>query len=164
MANRVDIDNEMSSTAQIELHGTHEFKVDAKGRLTLPSKFRKVLPSDLVITLDPSNQYLMAFPPAEFSKWAKQFVEDATGEFKTNNTKQINLRRRIMARANDVDVDNAGRITLKENLRNKVGIDRQVVVVGNDTYFEIWAAEKFDSCDDLLIGDDEFGTLEDFMN
>ena len=44
-----------------------------------------------------------------------------------------------------VEVDASGRITLKGNLRESVGIDHEVVLVGNTGYFEIWADEKYDS-------------------
>lgn len=164
MANEKDIVESPKSTAQIELHGTHEFKVDSKGRLTLPAKFRKVLPPDLVVTLDPLNEYLMAFTPAGFSEWAKKFVEDATGEFMTNNKKQLDLRRRIMSRADDVEVDSAGRITLKANMRKAAGIEKNVVVIGNDNYFEIWAEERLEQSENLDIDGAFSESLAEFMN
>ncbi|MEI2997711.1 MAG: division/cell wall cluster transcriptional repressor MraZ [Senegalimassilia faecalis] len=67
------------------------------------------------------------------------------------------MRRKLKGRANNVSVDNAGRIGITAELRGAVGIDKDVVVLGNTGYFEIWDAKRFDEQDDdidlsLLFG------------
>ncbi len=50
-----------------ELLGEYRHKMDAKGRMSLPSSFRKVLSQDLRITPDPENQCLYVFEVDDYS-------------------------------------------------------------------------------------------------
>ena len=50
--------------------------------------------------------------------------------------------------SNNDSVDNAGRIGIPAELRQKAGIDKDVVALGNTGYFEIWDAKRFDEQDD----------------
>ena len=45
----------------IDMNGSYRHKVDAKGRMSLPAAFRKVLSEDLVVTLSPDDECLYAF-------------------------------------------------------------------------------------------------------
>ena len=51
----------------VDLNGSFRFKVDAKGRVSLPSQFRKVLANELVVTLDPHDEFLMVFEQTDFN-------------------------------------------------------------------------------------------------
>jgi MraZ protein len=48
----------------------------------------------------------------------------------------------LKGQAYDVQTDSAGRILLPAELREKAGIDKEVVIVGNTGYFEVWSAER----------------------
>ena len=50
----------------IDMNGSYRHKVDAKGRMSLPAAFRKVLSEDLVVTLSPDDECLYAFEPQAF--------------------------------------------------------------------------------------------------
>lgn len=128
----------------IDLNGEFRFKADSKGRISLPSKFRKVLPSDLVVTPDPDGKYLMVFTNPDFNTWVRSLIEDAFGEFKSTDRKQLGLRRQLKARADDVQIDSAGRIMIPADQREMAGIDKDVVIVGNTGYFEMWDAKRYD--------------------
>ena len=81
-------------------------------------------------------------------------LEENFGSYKASETKQVNLRRALKSRARDVEVDASGRIMLSAELREAVGIDKDVVLIGNTGYFEIWDAkryEQFDSEIDLSV-------------
>ncbi len=60
----------------------------------------------------------------------------------------MKLRRKLKARANDVSVDTAGRIMLTPEARDTVDIDKDVVIVGNTGYFEIWDAKRYEQDDE----------------
>ncbi len=128
----------------VDLNGEFCFKADAKGRVSLPAKFRKALPSDLVVTPDPDDLYLMVFTNSDFNQWVRSLIEDAFGEFKATDRKQLGLRRQLKARADDVQVDSAGRIMIPADQRKKAGIDKDVVIVGNTGYFEVWDAKRYE--------------------
>ena len=140
-----NIETEPKSNAQIDLFGEFRFKVDAKGRVALPSKFRKALSKDLIVSRNVDDECLYVFTSDSFNAWVNQLFEDKFGGYNASSRAHVALRRKLKSRAEMVEVDASGRITLKGNLRDCVGIDREVVLVGNTGYFEIWAAEKYDS-------------------
>ena len=136
---------EPKSTAQIDLFGEFRFKVDAKGRVALPSKFRKALSKDLIVSRNVDDECLYVFTSDTFNSWVNQLFEDKFGGFNATSRAHVALRRKLKSRAEMVEPDSSGRITLKSSLRESVGIEKEVVLVGNTGYFEIWAAEKYDS-------------------
>ena len=133
------------STAQIDLFGEFRFKVDAKGRVALPSKFRKALSKDLIVSRNVDDECLYVFTSDTFNSWVNQLFEDKFGGFNATSRAHVSLRRKLKSRAEMVEPDSSGRITLKSAQRESVGIEKEVVLVGNTGYFEIWAAEKYDS-------------------
>ena len=92
-----------------DLVGEYRHKLDAKGRITLPSAFRKVLSTDLKVAISPQDdECLYVFEPDGFSAW----VDSLFGEegYNPNNRKHVMFRRVLNARAKDVQIDAAGRI------------------------------------------------------
>ena len=67
----------------------------------------------------------------------------------------VALHRKLKGRARDVEVDASGRIMLTAELREAAGIDKDVVVVGNTGYFEVWDAKRYEAQDD----DTDLGVL-----
>jgi MraZ protein len=147
MPKAVNIEKSPKSTAQIDLFGEFRFKIDAKGRVALPSKFRKVLTEqkDLIVSPDIESRCLYAFTTDSFNEWIDKLFEDKFDGFDSSNRRHIELRLKLKARAEHVDVDSSGRITLKSKLRESVNINKEVVLVGNTGHFEIWAVEGYDS-------------------
>lgn len=129
----------------IDLNGEFRFKADAKGRVSLPSKFRKVLPSDLVVTPDPDGEYLMVFTNSGFNAWVSELIEDVFGKFKSNDRQQLKARRQLKARADSVQIDTAGRIMVPADQLETAGIEKDVVIVGNTGYFELWDAKRYEA-------------------
>ena len=136
--------------ATIDLNGEYRFKTDAKGRMSLPAKFRKVLSSELVVTLDPQDECIRVFEPDAFNEWVVDLFEDRFGGFNSSDKMHVALRRKLKARAFDVQVDAAGRIMLPAEQRSAVGIDRDVVIVGNTGYFEVWDAKRYVAADEQV--------------
>lgn len=138
-----------------ELVGEHHHKLDAKGRVSLPSDFRKVLPKNLKVTLSPKKECLYVFEPEAFSAWVNSFFEKQGG-YNPTSTKHVNLRRALNARARDVEVDNSGRIGLSADLRREVGLDKDVVLNGNADHLEIWDAQRWSDFMDSIDFSDLF--------
>ncbi|MBQ9067837.1 MAG: division/cell wall cluster transcriptional repressor MraZ [Eggerthellaceae bacterium] len=128
---------------RIDLNGEFRFKVDAKGRMSLPSKFRKSLAEDLVVTPDLDSEHLMVFEERDFNDWVESLFVDRYGGFHPSNAKHLNMRRALKARSFNVEVDSAGRILLPADQRALAHIDRDVVIVGNTGYFEVWDAKRY---------------------
>ena len=133
----------------VDLFGEYRHKVDAKGRLSLPAKFRKELSDDLVVTRDPFDECLYVFEPEGHNEWVASFFE-GEGGFDQRNRQHISRRRELKRRAIDTEVDGSGRINIPANQRQAVGIDKEVVIIGNTGYFEIWDAKRWESqCDEV---------------
>lgn len=126
------------------LHGKYRFKVDDKGRVSLPAKFRKVLSKELVVTLNPRSECLWVFEPDGFDQWIDKLFEDRFGGFDTSNMQHMDFRSALKARSEDASIDASGRIMLPAEMRGTVDIDKDVVIVGNKGYFEVWDAKRYD--------------------
>lgn len=127
-----------------DLMGEYRHKLDAKGRLSLPSKLRADLSETLVVMVNPKDECLYAFTSQQdFDTWMESVFEK-DGGYNASNSKHINIRRVLKSRATNVDIDGANRINLKADQREAVQIDKDVVLVGNTGYFEIWDAKRWD--------------------
>ena len=128
----------------INLNGLYTHNVDAKGRLSLPAKFRAKLPEELVAMVDISGECLYVFDEEGFDGYVEQIFA-LKGGYNPMKREHIELRRQISERATDVSVDAAGRINIPANLREAVGITKEVCLIGNTGYFEIWDAKRRDA-------------------
>lgn len=128
----------------VVLNGEYRFKVDAKGRVSLPAKFRKVLSTQLVVARELENECLYVFESPDFEEWINQLFISRFGKFEPSKKEHQRLLRKLKSLAMDVDVDKTGRIMLPAEAREKVGIDKDVVILGNTGRFEIWDAKRYD--------------------
>ena len=114
--------------------GTYEPKLDEKGRLILPAKYRDELSRGLVLTRG-QERCLYAFPMDEF----KALHEQLRSAPVTNKQSRDYLRV-FLSGANDEVPDKQGRVTIPAALRTYAGLDRDVTVIGAGTRVEIWNA------------------------
>lgn len=125
-----------------ELLGEFSRKLDAKGRLSLPAEFRKALSENLKMTLSLDDSCLYIFETEDFNHWVESLFE-AQGGFNVGNSRMVAQQRKLNSRASNCEVDNAGRISLSASLREKVGFDKDVVIVGNGDHIEIWDEKRW---------------------
>ena len=121
--------------------GRYEHSIDAKGRLTVPAKFRGDLASGTVVTKG-IDRCLFLFPTAEFETLAARIRE-----LPITQEEAREFRRQMFADAGADIPDKQGRIIVPPYLREYAGIDNQVIVIGLDTYIEIWPAEAWKNRD-----------------
>lgn len=119
--------------------GTHTPRLDEKGRLILPAKFRDALTSGLVITKG-QERCLVVWPTAEFTEYAQKLRTAAP----TNSNVRA-YTRVFFSSAYDEQPDKQGRVTLPTSLREYAGLDRDCVVVGADTRIEIWDTQAWET-------------------
>ena len=145
------------------LTGSKQFNLDAKGRLTLPATYRKEF--DEQVILIPLQDALYGFTPDGFGQWVQSFFEKDGKKFEPSNRRQVALRRKLTSSAVTVDIDSAGRIALGRvdaAKREKLGLEREVTVVGVVDHFEVWNTERWtvmnealdDDLDALMYGED----------
>jgi len=114
--------------------GTHSPRLDDKGRLFLPAKFRDELAEGLVITKG-QERCLFVFPVAEFGRIAEQ-LRAAPVTHKGARA----YGRVFFASASDEVPDKQGRITIPQHLREYAGLSKDCVVIGASSRVEIWDA------------------------
>lgn len=131
--------------------GTHTPKVDDKGRVILPAKFRPGLTEGVVLTKG-QDRSLVLWPIAEFEAAAARVREASQ-----SNASVRAYSRVLFSSAFDQVPDKQGRITVPTSLREYAGLDRECVVVGNHNTVEIWDEQAWQ--DYLTTQDDQFATL-----
>ena len=124
--------------------GEFEYKVDAKGRVPIPPKYRRLLRDEVVLTQG-IEKCITAYPVSEWKKLAATLTTSSITPSKVRK-----LNRAIFATAFTILIDRQGRVALASPLRQHAEIEDDVVVAGANTYFEIWnkanwEAEKAES-------------------
>ena len=133
--------------------GTYSPRLDEKGRLFLPAKFRDELAEGLVITKG-QERCLYVFSLAEFGRITER-LRDAPLTAKAAR----DYSRVFFASAHDEVPDKQGRVTVPPPLRDYAGLTRDCAVIGANTRVEIWDAGAWG--DYLGRQEEEFSTLSE---
>ena len=112
--------------------GEYEYKVDNKGRLPLPPKFRQELMGELVLT-NGLEKCIVLYPVEEWHK-----VSDALSAKALPSSKFRTMNRAMFGTAFSLTLDGQGRIALPPTLRNRAEITDRAYVVGANNYIEVW--------------------------
>lgn len=110
--------------------GTHNPKLDDKGRLFLPAKFREEMKEGLVITRG-QDRSLEIRTAVAFDEFAARIRE-------TTDVRKRAYNRMLFALAHETVPDKQGRIGLTPELREYAGLERESVVIGVRTKLEVW--------------------------
>ncbi len=119
--------------------GTHTPRLDEKGRLFLPAKFREELSEGLVVTRG-QERCLYVWPSAEFRSFTEQLRKAPV-----TNKRARNFMRMLFAGASAEVVDRQGRVTLPPMLRDYASLRRECVVIGAFNRVEIWDADSWNA-------------------
>ena len=129
--------------------GAVQLNLDSKGRLAIPAKYRDVLLSEcagnLVLTADVDG-CLLVYPQPEW-----QPIRDKLLKLSALNPKIRALQRLLVGNAEDVLMDNAGRVLISPNLRNYAVLDKRVMLVGQGNKFELWDEAKWQAQQDASL-------------
>jgi MraZ protein len=118
--------------------GRFSHNLDAKGRLAIPAKFRGKLADGLVVTRG-LDRCLSVYPMAAWDKLSGQISDLSKVDLDIRQ-----FQRMVFAEAMDEELDSQGRIVVPPELRRYAGIDREAVVVGMNTYIEIWDPARWE--------------------
>ncbi|MBV7296230.1 division/cell wall cluster transcriptional repressor MraZ [Corynebacterium sp. TAE3-ERU12] len=119
--------------------GTYTPKLDDKGRLTLPAKFREDLAGGLMVTKGQDHS-LAVYPKGEFIELAQR----ATKASRTNPRARAFIRN-LAASTDEQRPDASGRITLSADHREYARLTKQCVVIGSIDFLEIWDEESWNA-------------------
>jgi MraZ protein len=119
--------------------GEYEYKVDNKGRLPLPPKFRQELRGELVLTKG-LEKCIVIYPADEWHK-----VADTLSSKAVPSSKIRTMNRAMFGTAFSLALDGQGRVALPSLLRNGAAIGDTAIVVGANNCIEIWNPTFWDS-------------------
>jgi len=113
------------------LRGTYEGRVDAKGRVSIPSKCRKLLPESLVVAKSPNKELpaLVVYSEDGYDQWFEKLLESKGGE-RANDEQQDLLLDEYYQLSVETVPDDLGRINIPAFLREYAGIRSNVVITG----------------------------------
>lgn len=120
--------------------GASALSLDAKGRLSVPTRHRDVLSasaaSQLTITKHPDG-CLLVFPRPEWEKFRDRISDLPMSA--------AWWKRMFLGNAMDVDMDGTGRVLVSPELRQSAGISREVLLLGMGRHFELWDKPTYET-------------------
>ncbi len=137
--------------------GNSALSLDAKGRMTIPARYRDALLTDshgkITITRNLDGG-LLIYPRFEWEAKRKIIMDLPSS--------QRGLQRLLLGNAQDVELDGSGRVLIAPELRDVAGIVKDVVLVGMGQRFELWAADKFAAQQEEDLASIDLSKLDDF--
>lgn len=116
--------------------GATSLNLDAKGRLAIPARHRDALQTQcaghLVLTAHP-HQCLLLYPQPAWEPIQAKMM--ALSSFDRQSS---SLQRLLVGHAEDITLDSAGRLLVSTVLREFAGLDKQAMLVGQGSHFELW--------------------------
>jgi MraZ protein len=133
--------------------GTFEHALDAKHRLTVPSKFRAALAGGVVLAASPETT---AAAPRSIAIWTPDAYEAYTAAALTGlsplSPEARDLKRFFFNYSHDMELDSANRVMIPPTLMEYAGLGREVVVTGSGECLEVFDRGKYAGySEDVLI-------------
>jgi len=125
--------------ANLAFSGSFDHSLDGKGRVIIPASFREALGEDFTITINPNKTAVAIYPKAMWDQQLERLAQ-------INPMDRIGLQyeRYVMSVSfSGNSMDAQGRVLIPIKLRNKIGLQRDIVFVGLNSYIEIWDAEVY---------------------
>ncbi len=140
--------------------GNHPTRVDEKGRLKVPSEFKRVIDEKYaqkfyITSLD--GTVAQVYP---FEEWER--IEQKLASLSTFNPTKKKFLNRTNYYGQVVEMDGQGRLLIPQILRESAQIRGEVAVLGNLTYLEVRNLEAFrKEIEEQAFSDDDTKTLDD---
>ena len=119
--------------------GEFRHSMDAKNRVTIPSRWRRGEIDEFFAIPNLEGGFLMVMPPGEFKRLAEKVEHDES----LAPAERRRFIRQFSSRAQNVSSDKQGRIVLPDEQCKLLNLRSEVVLVGNYSRFEIWSPESW---------------------
>ena len=124
------------------LRGASSINLDAKGRLTMPTRYREWLMDEcnghMVCTIDINHRCLLLYPLAEWEE-----IERKLKRLSSMNPAERRLQRLLLGYADDCEMDKNGRLLIPPPLRQHASLEKKIMLVGQLNKFELWSEEQW---------------------
>ncbi len=132
--------------------GATSLNLDAKGRLAVPSRHRDALFAEsagrVVLTAHPHRCLLLYPQPA----WEP--IQAKIMSLSSFDRQSSAMQRLLVGYAEDIDLDSAGRLLVSPALREFAGLDKQAMLVGQGSHFEVWSMDGWKAqLDKVMVGE-----------
>jgi len=130
--------------------GEHRHNLDAKKRLTVPSKWRfSGDESALYLAFPDPSGCVTIYPPAMVEQFREKLTSVSLGDVEGQRAIM-----KLLRKAEQFTFDKSGRINLNDRLYTHAGIDKEVVLVGTVNKFHLWEPSRYESYLDAEDGDE----------
>lgn len=125
--------------------GSDTFKVDAKGRVSIPAPFRRVIEAsdpdwreglrpNIVIAYGDARQDWLEV----YTMRAVQEIDEQIEAMQRGSNERLLLEERMYGQSIETQIDDDGRLVLPQRLREKIGLDGEAFFISAGDYFKIW--------------------------
>ena len=135
---------ESPQSVQPRFAGEFRHAMDAKNRVTIPSRWRRGEVEEFFAIPNLKGGFLMVMPPAEFTRQAEKVEHDQS----LKPEERPKFLRHFSSKAQHVTGDKQGRIVLPDEQCKVLNLRGEVVLVGNYFRFEIWDPESWQKADE----------------
>ncbi|MBC55794.1 MAG: transcriptional regulator MraZ [Confluentimicrobium sp.] len=156
-------------TVARRFRGEYTFKVDAKGRVSIPALFRRVLeagdpswteglrPELVIVYGDHRRKFLEVYTIEAIEE-----VSDQIEQMQRGSPERRMLERLINGQSHPTEVDGDGRLVLPQKLREKIGLEGEAFFIASGDTFQIWKPETFEAENAAFMESFEEDYPEDF--
>lgn len=131
--------------------GSDTFKVDAKGRVSIPAPFRRVIEaSDPDWTEGLRPNIVVVYGP-ETQDWLEVYSMDAVHEMdaqialmQRGSPERLRVEELMYGQSIEAQIDDDGRLTIPQRLRDKIGLRNEAFFISAGDYFRIWNPETYE--------------------
>jgi MraZ protein len=135
--------------------GATSLNLDAKGRLAVPSRHRDALFAEsagrVVLTAHPHRCLLLYPQPA----WEP--IQSKIMSLSSFDRQSSALQRLLVGYAEDLEIDSAGRLLVSQALRDFAGLEKQAMLVGQGSHFELWSMDGWKAQLEKVMAAEDMG-------
>jgi MraZ protein len=128
--------------------GTYEHRLDEKGRIVLPSRFRQGLGRDVVASVG-MQRCVSIYPQTGWESLLEKL--DA---LPLPRAQLKDFMRVLFATANEIQLDGAGRMIISPFLREHAALNQELCIIGNGDHVEIWDRERWMRHQEKVLAED----------
>lgn len=121
------------------LTGEYRNTLDEKGRILFPSRLRAQITGNVLIITKSIDNCLWLYTPEEWKELSEKIMASAS----PFDQKARLVIRHLIAPAQEVEFDKAGRLSIPQSLREYAGLSKDCVVLGVNRFIELWDAAKY---------------------
>ena len=115
------------------LTGEYRNTLDEKGRILFPARLRSALTENVLVVTQALDHCLWLFTPEEWKNVSSKLM----GNSSLMSSKNLLVRRRFIAPAQEIEFDKSGRLSIPQSLRSYASLSKECVLLGVNKYIEL---------------------------